>query len=243
MFWKKLSTIFVLIFLLILAVISPVQAQSDSDYFDTRLHSTVTVNDSGASRVKHEFTIINKTPTTYVSQYGLKISSSELKNVTVVSNGQSIKPEVVPLKNGQQSGPGQTSIGITFPKKIVGEGKVRKFTISYTHPDAAVIGGSVLEVTLPPQANPQDYSAYTVTLVTPAKYGGPVRTTPSDHSFTASGSQIITSFEKGEERGVFALFGSEQFFDLDLTYNLDNPTGNPGITQIALPPDTTFQKI
>jgi transglutaminase-like putative cysteine protease len=243
MFWKKLSTIFLSIFFLILVIASPAQAQSDSEYFNTKLNSTVTVNESGTSRVKHEFTIVNRTPTTYVSQYGLKISSAELKNVTVFSNGQSIKPEVVSIKSDQQSGPGQTSIGITFPEKIVGEGKVRKFTISYTHPDAAVISGSVLEVTLPPQANPKDYSSYTVTLITPAKYGGAVRTTPTDHSFTASGNQIITSFNNGEERGVFALFGSEQLFDLDLTYHLDNTTNNTGIAQIALPPDTTFQKV
>jgi transglutaminase-like putative cysteine protease len=243
MFWKKLSSIFLSIFFLFLIVISPVQAQDNSDYFDTKLHTTVTVSNAGQSRVKHEFTVVNKTPTTYISQYGLKISSAELRNVTVVSNGLSIKPEVVFIKANQQSGPGQTSIGITFPEKIVGEGKTRKFTISYTHPDAAVISGSVLEVTLPPQANPQDYSSYTVTLVTPAKFGGPIRTTPTNHSFTASGSQIVTSFGAGEERGVFALFGSEQLFDLDLTYHLENSTNNPGITQVALPPDTTFQKI
>ncbi len=240
---KKLFTIFLSISFLFLIIISPAQAQSNSDYFNTKLHTTVTVNNAGQSRVKHEFTIINKTPTTYISQYGLKISSAELKNVTVISDGKSIESEVVFIKAGQQSGPGQTSIGVTFPEKLVGEGKTRNFTISYTHPDAAVISGSVLEVALPPQANPQDYSTYTVTLITPAKFGGPIRTTPINHNFTASGSQIVTSFERGEERGVFALFGSEQLFDLDLTYHLENSTNNPGITQIALPPDTTFQKI
>ena len=243
MFWKKLFTSFLSIFCLLLVIATPAQAQSDSDYFETKLHTTVTVSDSGSSRVKHQFAVTNKTPTTYISQYGLKISSAELKNVTVVSDGRSIKPEVVNIKSDQQSGPGQTSVGITFPEKLVGEGKTRNFTITYTHPDAAVISGSVLEVTLPPQANPQDYSTYTVTLITPAKFGGPIRTTPTNHSFTASGNQIITSFGAGEERGVFALFGSQQLFDLDLTYHLDNPTNNPGITQIALPPDTTFQKI
>lgn len=242
-FWKKLSTVLLSIFFLFLVFTDSVTAQENSDYFDTKLHTTVTVNETGLSRVKHEFVITNKTPTTYISQYGLKISSSELKNVTVTSLGKSITPEVVPIKAGQQSGPGQTSIGITFPEKIVGEGKIRKFTISYSHPDAAVISGGILEVALPPQANPQDYSTYTVTLITPTKFGGPIRTTPEKNAFTANGSQVITSFERGEERGVFALFGSIQIFDLDLTYHLENSTNNPGFTQIALPPDTTFQRI
>ena len=238
---KKISAI--IFYLLILFFPQRVLAQTDAELFDTELHTTVTVSDTGASRVKHQFTITNKTPTTYISQYGLKISSAELKNVTVVSNAQVIKPEVVFIKNDQQSGPGQTSIGITFPEKLVGEGKVRNFTISYTHPDAAVISGQVLEVTLPPQANPKDYSEYSVTLITPAQFGGPIRTTPVQHSFTASGNQIVTEFEQGEERGVFALFGQEQFFNLDITYYLENATNNLGITQIALPPDTAYQQL
>ena len=246
MFGKRLLTSFILSILgiaVFLYLSTPIHAQTNTDYFDTQLHTTVTVTDSGQSRVKHEFTITNKTPTTYISQYGLKISSAELKNVTVVSDGQSIEPEIVSIRNDQQSGPGQTSIGITFPEKIVGEGKVRKFTISYHHPDAAVISGRVLEVALPPQANPEDYSTYTVTLITPISFGKPIRTTPDNFTYTSTGNQIITSFGEGKAKGVFALFGQEQLFDLDLTYHLANSTNSPGITQIALPPDTSFQKI
>ncbi|MBU0579160.1 hypothetical protein KJ628_04295 [Patescibacteria group bacterium] len=243
MFWKKFAAIFLSIFFLSLVIATSAQAQTDSDYFDTKLHTTVTVNETGSSRIKHEFIIANKTPTTYISQYGLKISSADLKNITIVSDGKAVEPEIVSTKAGQQSGPGQTSIGITFPDKIVGEGKTRKFTISYTNPNAAVISGSVLEVTLPPQANPQDYSSYRITLITPDKFGGPIRTTPKNLTFTAQGNQVITSFDRGGERGTFALFGSIQLFDLDLSYHLNNPTNNPGITQIALPPDTTFQKM
>lgn len=242
-FWKKISVIFLSIFFLSLVIVNSVQAQTSANYFDTKLHTTVTVNETGLSRIKHEFTITNKTPTTYVSQYGLKISSAELKNTTVVYNGQALEPEIVSAKIGQQSGPGQTSIGITFPDKVVGEGKTREFTISYTDPDAAVISGNVLEVSLPPQANPQDYSVYTITLITPDKFGGPIRTTPKNNSFTVQGNRVITTFNQGGERGTFALFGSIQFFNLDLSYHLNNPTNNPGITQIALPPDTTFQKM
>lgn len=232
-------------FFILISLISPtpIRAQSNSDFFDTSLHTTLTVSDSGQARVKHEFTVTNKTPTTYISQYGLKVSSAELSNVTAVSNGQDLKPEVVPIKNDQQAGPGQTSIGITFPDQLVGEGKKRSFTISYTHPDAAVISGQVLEVSLPPQANPQDYTQYQVTLITPANFGGPVRTTPDQHTFTANGNQIITSFARGGERGVFALFGQEQIFDLDINYHLANQSNNPGLAQVALPPDTTWQRV
>jgi hypothetical protein len=234
----------VTVFAISLITPTTVIAQSNTDLFDTKLDTTVTVSDTGQSRIKHEFLITNKTPTTFISQYGLKISSDQLENITVVSNGQDLQPEIVKLDSQQQAGPGQTSIGITFPDKIVGEGKFRKFTISYTNPDAAIISGSVLEVALPPQANPQDYSRYSITLITPDRFGGPIRTTPENPRFTVKGNQVITTFDhSGGERGMFALFGSVQIFDLDIKYHLNNPTNNPGIAQIALPPDTTYQKM
>lgn len=242
---KKFLTIFLSVFLLLdlVTVSTHAQTTSSANSFKTKLHTTVTVQNSGQARIKHQFEVTNKTPTTYISQYGLKISSSQLSNYSVISNGQVLKPDIVTISAKDKSGPGQTSIGLTFPDKVVGEGQTRKFSISYTHPDAATINGSVLEVTLPPQANLQDYDQYTVTLLTPSQFGGPVRTTPKNHTFTASGQQIISNFNQGGEKGIFALFGQEQFFALDLEYYLDNPSNNPGITQIALPPDTTYQKV
>jgi hypothetical protein len=235
------------VFLLIFAILSLAfprhsLAQADADAFHTKLHTNVSVSDGGVATITHQYTITNKTPTTYISQYGLKLSSSELKNIRVTSNGQDLKPEIVTLTPSQQSGPGQTSIGITFPDKEVGQGKKREFTISYTHPDAAVVSGTVLEITLPAQANPEDYDEYTVTLATPAKFGPPVRTTPSDFAYTTEGNTLHTTFTNGAH-GIFALFGKTQIFDLKLTYHLENTTNNIGIAQIALPPDTSYQRI
>ncbi len=241
-----MTQVLLLVFCLI-SLIKPkiliAQTATDRPEFATNLHTTVTIQTDGQARIKHEFTITNQTPTTYISQYGLKISSSQLANISVISSGQVIKPELVTIPAKNKTGPGETSIGLTFPDKVVGEGKTREFSISYTHPDAAVINGSILEVTLPPHARPEDYQEYTVDLITPAQFGGPVRTTPINHTFTARGQNIVTSFKQGADTGIFALFGQEQLFELDLDYHLTNSSNNPGITQIALPPDTTYQRL
>ncbi len=219
------------------------ETQPSSGLFQTNLTTTVTVNENGLSRIKQDFEIVNLTPTSYISQYGLKISSNQLKNIVVTSDGQLIEPEINYLNPSTTSGPGQTSIGITFDDKVVGEGKSRQFSISYLHPDAAIISGSVLEVSLPPQANPADYQQYTVHLVTPARFGPPVRTTPDQHSYTTQDDQVVTTFEQNGTAGIFALYGSEQIFDLMINYHLDNDTNNPGISQIALVPDTAYQRV
>lgn len=220
----------------------PSAAQTNTKQFSTKLHTTVTVNQGGVATIRQDFTITNQTPTTYISQYGLKINSSELQNITVFSDGQQLKPEIVSLPAGQKNGPGQTSIGITFPDKIVGEGKSRQFSIGYVHPDAAMISGSVLEVSLPAQANPDDYDELTVTLVTPAKFGTPVRTTPPNFTSQNNGTTVTTTFTHGSD-GIFALYGKNQVFDMQLSYHLENTTNNTGITQLALPPDTAYQRV
>ncbi len=247
---KKSSRLLLKLLLIVSSLISLIrpnlleaQVENGLQDFAVELHTTVTIQTDSQARIKHAFKITNQTPTTYISQYGLKISSSQLANISVISSGQVIEPETVTIPAKNKTGPGETSIGLTFPDKVVGEGKTRQFSISYTHPDAAVINGSILEVTLPPHARPQDYQKYTVDLITPTQFGGPVRTTPTNHTFTVTGQNVITSFNQGADTGIFALFGQEQLFNLDLDYHLTNTSNNPGITQVALPPDTTYQRL
>src|SRR5688572_25378375 len=80
--------------------------------------------------VTHLITITNKTPTLYAKQYGLKFSSPSITKVKVTSNGKVIPAEVVTTDT-------QTSVGITFPDEIVGEGKARTLEITYQNPDAS----------------------------------------------------------------------------------------------------------
>ncbi|HKY74296.1 MAG TPA: transglutaminase family protein, partial [Patescibacteria group bacterium] len=50
-------------------------------------------------------------------------------------------------------------------------------------------------------------------------------------------------FSSGAENGINILFGSEQYYVFTLKYHVNNPSISQGISQIALPPDTSFQKI
>ncbi len=208
---------------------------SAASNFHTSLKTTYVVN-TRTTLVTHLITITNKTPTLYAKQYGLKLSSASIKNVKVVSNGQTIPAEVVTTET-------QTSIGITFPDEIVGEGKARNLEVSYQNPDVSVVSGQVLEVLVPKLASANEYDEYQVTIVTPQAFGRPTRATPADFSATDNGQTLITTFSPKNGESVTALFGTEQNFTLDLIYHLQNTGPNPGLAQIALPPDTQFQKM
>jgi transglutaminase-like putative cysteine protease len=217
-------------------LVSSATAQANEN-FHTTLHTTYTVNDRGVTTVNHVIKLTNKTPTMYAKQYGLKISSPSLKNVVVKNNGQVITAEVVTTTN-------QTSIGVTFPDEIVGEGKTRTLDISYQNPDASVLSGQVLEVLVPKLASASEYDEYEVKLITPRSFGSPTRSTPDTFALDDSSTALlITTFFPREGEGVTALFGTEQIFNLKLKYHLQNTGPNPGIAQIALPPDTPYQKV
>lgn len=216
--------------------ITPVIAQEETDHFYTTLDSTYTVNTDGNSFVEHLFRIKNLTPEFFISKYGLNIGSNQISQVRVVADGQPLEAEVNQLE-------AQTQISITFPNKLVGQDKIREFSISYHNPDLAHVNGQVLEVNIPQMADPQHYDQHQIKLITPIKFGRPTRITPEDYQFSLDSQNFVTSYTQLNGRGVSAIFGEEQVFNLTIRYHLDNPTNQPAITQVSLPPDTAFQKL
>ncbi len=204
--------------------------------FSTTLSLTYTVSRTGLTKVNHVIELTNKTPTLYVSQYGIRVSSANVKNVTVTSNGAAVTPEIVNTDS-------YTNIGISFPDEVVGEGKSRRIEVTYTHPDAALISGKVLEVQVPKLGKPEEYDRYTVKLITPSEFGQPTRVTPASYQTLDGGTTLVTNFTPQNGESVTALFGQQQIFDLKLRYHLENSSTNAGLAQISLPPDTAFQKL
>ncbi len=220
---------------LLLLCFSAVPAQADEN-FSTSLHTTYSINADGSTRVEHAFAITNKTPTYFISKYGLKVSSGRIAHVAALSNGKSLDPEIVNTFD-------QTSIGLSFPEESVGEGKTRQFTISYTHPDLAQVTGKVLEVTIPRLSNATDYDTYSVTVKTPERFGQPSRVTPSNYTLTNSPGFIELQPTNNAGQGISAIYGSEQVFELEIEYPLRNEHNQQVITQITLPMDTPYQRL
>lgn len=216
-----------------LFIVKPVFAQEN---FKSKLDSTYTVHEDGSTFVTHEFEIENLTPEYFISKYGLQLSSPNIKDVKVTSNNQIINAEVVNTDN-------QTSIGISFTDKIVGQHKKRKFIISYQNNDLSQLTGKVLEVTIPQLTDPNQYNQYNLTLITPEKYGSPTRITPSDFTQSDNNKSVFIHLNNLQGQGVSAIYGDTQVFDLSLRYFLENDRNQPVLMQFSLPPDTLYQKM
>jgi hypothetical protein len=231
---RKIISIFISCFLVFLSSCHLIKAESQD--FSTNLHSTYTVNSNGITRVEHRFKITNLTPSYYISKYGLKLNSKNLSNIKVLDKNQELSPRV--KTEGQV-----TTIEIEFPDKVVGERKTHDFTISFSSPDIAQVSGNVLEVTVPRMADYQNYEDYSLTLITPAQFSEPARVTPKDYDLIKSSDLITLNFGQVDGQGVSAIFGNQQIYNLDINYRLINPHNQAVISQITLPPDTSFQRV
>jgi hypothetical protein len=207
-----------------------------ADSFTTSLTATYTVHSNGKTTVSQAFTLTNKTPTLFVKQYSLEYGSTQLENVKVTTDKGDLPANVVTTEN-------KTSIGITFDDVVVGEGKSRKFTIQFDTADVAIISGNVLEVYIPKVNDSHQYEEYQVALKIPEQFGNPARVSPPEYVQTHEPGFSLLKFTNPKGTTITALFGQKQIFDYTLHYHLTNSTGNTGIAQIALPPDTLRQKV
>lgn len=207
-----------------------------SENFVIDLHSTYTVTATGKTIVEQKFTIKNKSPELFVSKYGIVVSSTNLNNIEVTHNGKRLEPAVTKQK-------GQTSIGVTFIDKVVGEGKNNELIIHYSDQDIALISGKILEVNIPKLSDHYQYQNYQLELRVPSIFDTPSRINPNDFSLKQDGDYNVISYNNLRDQSVSAIFGNKQFFDLQLNYYLNNPTSQNSLTQITLPPETPHQKV
>ncbi|PIY79816.1 MAG: hypothetical protein COY81_00535 [Candidatus Pacebacteria bacterium CG_4_10_14_0_8_um_filter_43_12] len=215
--------------------LSIVYAQTDSS-FETTLETTYVVSDSGTTQVTHSFSVKNLQPTTYLKEYTLSTNFPQLQNVTASSNNQDITATVAHSQ-------AKSVVGISFPDQVVGQGKVRQFKVQYEIPNMVTVAGQVLEAQIPPLTSPNPYKSHTVILKTPLRFGRAVRVKPEPASINLENQQLVTTFNETNPQTISAFFGDTQIYSMTLRYNLENNTSSPNLAQIALPPDTSFQRV
>ncbi|PIR63928.1 MAG: hypothetical protein CO156_00060 [Candidatus Pacebacteria bacterium CG_4_9_14_3_um_filter_40_12] len=231
--FQKITLSFAVLFCFLAVSATKVFANEN---FDTRLTSTYTVDAVGVTKVSHKFEITNKEPTIFLTQYALKTSYPELKNVIVRYNNDILIPNVV------QDGDG-TSIAIDFPDEVVGEGKTRTFSIEYVNTNLSTLAGAVLEMHVPQSPEAAAYSSHKSIISVPEKFGYPSRVSPEPKIVETKDNAFVLTFEDHKDSAITALFGNSQIYSLTLRYQLENSTSGTALAQIALPPDTAFQKI
>lgn len=202
--------------------------------FSTDYNVSYNVSESGSTRVNFNITLTNKTANYYASYYKLQLGVTDIKNIRA-SDGQGvIAPDVEKEENG-------TTVGLSFNQRVVGEGSKLTFNLSFDTTDIAQNLGRILEVNIPGLSNQNDFSSFSVNVVTPSQLGPPAYVKPA--LVSANSSNLTFTKDTLGKSGVYIAYGDYQVYSFDLTYHLYNNNLFPVKTEIALPPKTNYQDI
>lgn len=185
---------------------------------------------TGVTIVTQKVTLTNKETNLYPKQYSIAIDSEKIKNIIARDTSGLITPAI-----SQKDG--KTTIGLIFNDQVVGLGKQTTFTLRYENLEIASKNGSIWEIYVPGVADDETLQSYTVSLNVPSSLGPLAYRTPAptDGRYWNKAQMI--------HGGIAAAYGISQTFALSLGYFLQNPRLTPIKEDIALPPDTAYQKV
>jgi len=213
-------------------------ATFSSEEFETTFTANYIIGRDGKATVRQQIELKNKLSNIYATQYALEIGSTRIQNVNAFTNsGSNIPFEITQTDN-------KTAITLAFQEKVVGKNQSLKFTVQYQNLDSATLTGKVLEVNVPKIANHQDIEQYSVNIYVPQQFGQPTIVSPDSYTLGTDQLTSVLSFTSfNSDQSITAIYGDHQIFEFDFKYHLENRTVSNAIAQVALPPDTPYQKI
>ena len=214
---------------------APVAAITD---FSTNYSINYQINKAGLTHTKFDISLTNNLSNIYASEFSLSIGSTNLNNINAYNSKGGLDPRIA-------TGNKTTSITIPFKENILGKDKSQVFQLEFDSKDFAHQLGNVWEISIPKLQKTDSLNSYTLPLSVPPSFGSPSAISPTPTSKTSNQDFVTYRFNQEDLilKGISATFGTVQYFDFSLNYHLDNPNVYQVKTEIALPPDTTYQKV
>ena len=191
------------------------------------------VNNSLNSKVKFNITITNLRSDMYVNKFTISFPKTfAINNLKIFDDTGEINPTI----NHDDM---KTTIGMEFLNPNTGIDSVNNFYLTFDQNNLFKINGNIWEVILPIVENKEN-SNYKVTVLLPTDTEKKISISKPKPDII-NNDRIVWTNPTG--RTIYALFGDNQIYKTNLTYNLKNYNLTPQMMEIVLPPDTLYQKI
>lgn len=223
---------------ILLFLFAPSDVKADNEFYTDSV-VTYHVQENGKTLVTHEITLENAFSTIYATSYAVALENIDVQNASAVNeNGKEIK--VATEENGDR-----TTIKLEFSDAVVGKGEKRHFYVSYENANFAVRTGEIWEIAVPKLSDNNTFRSYAVKLVVPQSFGLEAYISPKPVGTDQDQKNKTYTFSREDlsKTSLTAGFGQFQVFSFNLSYHLENPLAVGADTQVALPPDTAFQKV
>lgn len=202
--------------------------------FATDYTVTYDIGEQGSTHVTFDIAQKNNLSTVYATSFSLSLSQTNIKNIRVTDASGELFPAIDRTDN-------LTNISFDFLAKIVGRDKFNRFTIQYDSADIAGKQGLIWEINIPRLETNENTNSQQIILRVPASFGQPAYIDPKPSRIEGNSYHFASNVLAN--KSISAVFGTTQYFKLQLTYNLSNPLSKELTTQVALPPDTAYQTV
>lgn len=231
---KKIFAILFLIFFFL----APDIAYAEND-FKVDAHVTYDIKEDGSTKVHYEVNLQNLKTEILAQSFKISLESGGISEAKAFSRGSELPVSVV-------NSDGSSTLDVSFENEpLAGKGKVRNFTIDFTEKGVTEKTGQVWEVSIPKLSNSEYFDTYDVQLKVPSSFGELAYISPDPLTNESRLGENVYSFNKNQVNSntITAIFGEFQVFSFNLTYHLENPLKIVSKAEIAIPPDTSFQKV
>lgn len=217
----------------ILLVLFPSLTFAQEDKFEIRYDVNYQVFETGTTNVTQDITLKNKTEDFRPSEYSLELGLTDLKNFQASDSLGVLTPKI-------EENDGKTKITLTFNQIVVGKDNILAFKISFQTQELAKKKGLIWEVNIPGLEDKTEINEYRVSLTVPESFGKAAFIKPSK---SQDERKLTWTKEEIPKGGMMVAFGDFQIYNFSLKYHLKNPRLYPIQTEIALPPQTNYQKV
>lgn len=176
--------------------------------------------------------ITNYTADKFVKRFTIGFPKTfQVRNIKATDNTGPVTPEISTEED-------ITKLTLEFNDPTVGKDTTNSFFLELEQDNLFNINGNVWEVILPTVEN-KDNTDYKVVVNLPPHIDKKISIAKPKPTFIRD-NQIV--WQNPMTRTIYAVFGDKQYYDTTLTYNLQNEKLVPVYTEVALPPDTLYQK-
>lgn len=204
--------------------------------FTTGYDVTYTIQESGMTHVEFAITLTNRSSIYYTPTYSLFIGFPKIENVKASDPEGAMNPVVTPTDGGNK-------ISVNFNKPAVGFGKSVLFKVSFDTAYVAERRNNVWEINIPGLANKKDFIDFAVHVQVPPSFGKPSYVKPALPIDYSAKNTLNFTKDQLQTSGISIGYGTKQVYSFRLKYHIKNKNLFPVQTEIALPPDTNYQKV
>ncbi|MFH1243978.1 MAG: transglutaminase domain-containing protein [bacterium] len=204
--------------------------------FTTTFDSLYTISQTGVAQVTHTITLQNKLAHYYATQYTLAVSGENLTNLQV-------SDETGPLIPSLTTHNGITSIHLPINRPSIGKDQIKTLSIGYESSDIVESIGNTMTINIPRLSQGNEADNYTRTVKVETLGSPPTLIYPSPNQTEISDHYTTYTFVGSPSSALTLLFGESVTYQLNLKYQLKNKEFGTIDSELALPPDTSYQRV